>query len=453
MSPTAKPLVGRSAELTALEAALAAARREFAAVEVVGEPGIGKTRLLAALEARADAQGCLVLAGSASELEADLPFGLFVDALDEYLYGLEPRRLAGLDEDDRAELAHVFPALAGGAETLQERYRLHRAVRALLEELAAPQPLVLVLDDLHWADSGSLELLGSLLRRPPAAPVLLALAVRPRQVPERLAAALERIDADRARRAEPGARRASSSATPPTRCSPTAAATRSTSSNSPARRAGPWPGRRSRSRASRSRARSPPRWPASSRSCPATPARCSRAPRSPAIRSSPSWPPRRRASSDGVALDALDELLRGDLVRPTDVPRRFRFRHPLVRGAVYEGAPGGWRLLAHERSAAALAARGASALERAHHVERSARHGDPAAIAVLREAGEAAAGRAPATAARLLAPPLRLLGPRADGRADLLAAQASAHMGAGQWREAYDAIRESLALSEYPRSR
>src|SRR5215468_10341513 len=59
-------------------------------------------------------------------------------------------------------------------------------------QLAADRPLVLVLDDFHWADSASGELLGALLRRPPAAPVLLALAVRPRQMPERLAAALER---------------------------------------------------------------------------------------------------------------------------------------------------------------------------------------------------------------------------------------------------------------------
>ena len=97
-----------------------------------------------------------------------------------------------------------------------------------------------------------------------------------------------------------------------------------------------------------------------------------------------------------------------------------------------------------------LGERGATALERAHHVERSARRGDAAAIAVLREAGQAAAGRAPATSARLFGAALRLLGPRAEGRAELLAAQAAAHMGAGQWREAYDAIRESLTLSEAP---
>ena len=66
-----------------------------------------------------------------------------------------------------------------------ERYRSHRAVRALLERLAATKPLVLVLDDFHWADSASVELLGALLRRPPAAPVLIAVARRP-ATPERL---------------------------------------------------------------------------------------------------------------------------------------------------------------------------------------------------------------------------------------------------------------------------
>src|SRR5204863_8593250 len=65
-------------------------------------------------------------------------------------------------------------------------------VRELLGLLAQSKPLVLVLDDLHWADSGSVELVGALLRRPPTAPVLMALAVRPRQVPERLSAALDR---------------------------------------------------------------------------------------------------------------------------------------------------------------------------------------------------------------------------------------------------------------------
>ena len=94
-----------------------------------------------------------------------------------------------------------------------ERYRAHRAVRELLELLATAPGLLLVLDDLHWADPGSVELLSALLRRLPAAPVLLALGLRPHQAPDRLSAALERAHrvgtlargrAGRARPVEPG---------------------------------------------------------------------------------------------------------------------------------------------------------------------------------------------------------------------------------------------------------
>src|SRR6266508_3383266 len=191
-------IVGRTDEVDALEQALDELDRgRSGAVELVGEPGIGKTRLLGELAARAELRGQLVLSGSASELERELPFSVFVDALDEYVEGLDPKQLAALADDVRTELAHVFPALsalAGEREVApqHERYRSHRAVRALLEQLAETRPLVLVLDDLHWADSASVELVGALLRRPPAAAVLMALALRPRQMPERLSAALER---------------------------------------------------------------------------------------------------------------------------------------------------------------------------------------------------------------------------------------------------------------------
>src|SRR5215211_2516118 len=155
MSLLTDQFVGRAGELTSLDQALDQVDSGgAAAIEIVGEPGIGKTRLLAELAARAEARRHLVLAGSASELERDLPFSVFVDALDEYLEGLDPRRLAALADDVQAELAHVFPSLSalapGRNVALQhERYRTHRAVRELLEHLAGANPFVLVLDDLH----------------------------------------------------------------------------------------------------------------------------------------------------------------------------------------------------------------------------------------------------------------------------------------------------------------
>src|SRR5918993_723404 len=105
-------LVGRAETCGVFDDVLAGLDRGRSdALALVGEPGIGKTRLLAELAARADARGHLVLGGSASELERDLPYWVFVDALDEYLQGLEPHRLSALEADVRTDLADVFPSL------------------------------------------------------------------------------------------------------------------------------------------------------------------------------------------------------------------------------------------------------------------------------------------------------------------------------------------------------
>src|SRR5688572_10754919 len=109
-------LVGRTAEMAAVDDALGVVRGGSTGCLVVeGEPGIGKTRMLAELAGRADARGCTVLAGSAYELERDLPFWVFVDALDEYVAGLDPQLVASLREDVRSELAQVLPAMSDAA--------------------------------------------------------------------------------------------------------------------------------------------------------------------------------------------------------------------------------------------------------------------------------------------------------------------------------------------------
>src|SRR6185436_10660127 len=91
--------VGRAEELASFEQLLGEVDQGLSsAIVLIGEPGIGKTRFLAEFARSADEEGRLVLVGSASELERDLPFSVFVDALDEYLRGLGPDRLAMLDE-------------------------------------------------------------------------------------------------------------------------------------------------------------------------------------------------------------------------------------------------------------------------------------------------------------------------------------------------------------------
>jgi DNA-binding NarL/FixJ family response regulator/tetratricopeptide (TPR) repeat protein len=459
-------VVGRTEELGSLDRALSELDRgRSAALELEGEPGIGKTRLLVELADRAEARGHLVLSGSASELEQDLPFWVFVDALDEYVQGIEPRRLEALDDDVRIELAHLFPSLsrfeaASGAALQHERYRTHRAVRELLERLTASRPLVLVLDDLHWADPGSVELLGALLRRPPNAAVLMGLALRPRQAPERLAAALERAHrAGSLLRIQVGALTLGEARELLGDAVDDEAATGlyEESGGNPF-----YLEQLARSLALERTADVPELWPADLDVPPAVAAALAEelvllsdgarlVLEGAAVAGDPFEPELAAAAAsipEASVLEALDELLRIDLVRQTEVPRRFRFRHPLVRRAIYESTPGGWRLGAHERSSAALAARGASAAERAHHVERSARRGDVAAVATLREAGEAAAERAPATAATWFGDALRLLPETAPAevRVELLLSRARALVATGQFADGHSALLESIGL-------
>jgi hypothetical protein len=111
-------------------------------------------------------------------------------------------------------------------------------------------------------------------------------------------------------------------------------------------------------------------------------------------------------------------------------------RHPLVRRAVYEASPGGWRLGAHQRSAEALAARGAAAAARAHHLERSARRATtrPSQFSGGRRRGRAAhAGRR----GTLFAAALRLLGDSApaEERVELLTALAGTEAATGHFAE------------------
>ncbi|HET8949749.1 MAG TPA: AAA family ATPase [Solirubrobacteraceae bacterium] len=467
MTDAADQLLGRAAELEAIDRAIGELCEGSSTPLVIqGEPGIGKTRLLAELAGRADARGCIVLGGSASELERDLPFWVFVDALDEYVAGLDPHLVGSLPEEVRSELAHVMPSLSefasGGAPMVQdERYRAHRAVRELLERLAAGRPLVLLLDDVHWADAASVDLLAALLRSPPDAAVLVVMASRPRQRPERLVTALERADRNGGlaqlelgglARDAAGAllgdgvgRERADVLYEEAGGNPFYLQQLARSHGAPAR---PVPGQGDLEAIG-----VPGAVVASiNEELAVLPADTRRVLRGAAVAGDPFEPDLAAAAAgadDATAMEALDVLLELGLARTTDVPRRFRFRHPLVRRAVYESAPGGWLLGAHERCAQVLAARGAPAPARAHHVEFAARHGDLAAVAVLTEAGTAATLRAPASAARWFSAALRLLPGDVSGgqRVELLLARARALAAEGRLAESHADLLESIQLA------
>ena len=464
MALLAEQLVGRDAELTLLEGVLeeaCAGTHKFTAI--CGEPGIGKTSVLSELCRRAEDRGCLVLQGRATQLERGLPFGMIVDAFDAYLESLDPQTYDRLAADGMNELSAVFPSLRSlgdGSEprTPAERFRAHHAVRELVERLAARQPVVMAFDDIHWSDGASLELLEYLLRRPTQAAVLGVIAYRSGQVSSAVSSTVEegarsgqvvqvvlgplgRNDAERLLPDESSSaadRLFQESGGNPFYLLQLARSGDGAGTGTP----GPRGAAGVPTAVSAAIGREVDGLDASVRSLIDAAA----------VAGDPfeiDLAVATAAMPEPDALTALDELIARDLVRPTDVPRRFQFRHPLVRAAVYEGCSPGVRLAAHERAAEALAARGAAATLRAHHVEQSARHGDEAAIAVLREAGQEASERAPSSAARWFEAALRILPgdtPPTE-RAALLVGSAVALMATGRLERAYDALVETLVIA------
>lgn len=462
MAVVASVLVGRRQELAALEHALGdVERRNARVVGLRGEPGIGKSRLLAELAGRARESGLRVLGGRAAELERDLPFALLVDALEPLVAGELPQAVRELDREQLGELVAVLPAVGSltemeAAPASGERHRVARAVRALLERLAAERPLALLLDDVHWADPASADVLALLLHRPPRGGVLLGLAMRSGRAPDlegALAAAQQNgvaklvelgpLPLEVAGRLVPEVGRAArerlyrESGGNPFYLQELARAGHSdTDGGGPAGLSGV-------PRAVQA---------ALVRELVALPAAARRVLEGAAVAGDPFEPELAAVAADveeEVALASLDELLKADLVRPTLQPRLFRFRHPLVRRAVYEETGGGWRLAAHARAADALTERGVTPAQRAHHVERAARPGDLAAVDLLAAAAEEAGPAAPATAAGWYEAALRLLPDGAhhdERRLGLLGAQGQALASAGRPAEARDVLRRVLAM-------
>ena len=465
-------LVGRTEELERVESAVAlGGRRPGSALLVSGEPGIGKSALLAQAARLAAGRGHLVLEGRASELEHEVPFGVFIDAFDDYLASLRPGSLHELGDEQRRCLAAVFPALpnaSGGPRNLpQERYRSHRAVRALLTHLAASHPLVLVLDDLHWADEASLELLAHLVRHSPPDACLLLLAHRTGRAPAPLLAAVragcERIELEPIGRVEadllldtlsdPGLRDRvyiESGGNPFYLEHLARAATRGTlrRGNDAEKVAHPSGGE--------SEAEIGAEIPgavseALSEELEALPEAAQLVLRAAAVAGEPFGP----ELVAGIAelpqppvLASLDLALDAAMIRVSDSPLWFRFRHPIVRRVVYASAGAAWRIGAHGRAAALLAGQGASPAVRAHHVQHSAATGDLEAIGVLAEAGHATLALAPASAAAWFDAAVGLLPDNAgrEQRLALLGPRAAALGAAGHLHDAREALAEVLEL-------
>ena len=179
------PLVGREREWRTLLDVLERARAATELLFVSGEPGIGKSRLLADLARAAD--GRLVLRGGAYDCQGQPPYVLFVEAFRSYL-----DQAGGMQEEAERRLGPLLRLLPeraahdqGATISLLDRQVLMELVAVFFRSLAADGPVLLLLEDLHWADPASIDLLAYLRRRLRDAPLFILASFRHTDVDDR----------------------------------------------------------------------------------------------------------------------------------------------------------------------------------------------------------------------------------------------------------------------------
>lgn len=182
------PFVGREPELAELTRRLASAQAgRGGLVLICGEPGIGKTRALEELAERARRGGARVLQGRCPQGDWTPPFAAFTEALREYARFASPRELARDLGLSAGVVAKLVPALReqladfrepAALRPNEESHRLLDAVAQLVQAVARRETVVVLLDDLQWADTATLALLGHLARLAPSTRLLLAGAYR-----------------------------------------------------------------------------------------------------------------------------------------------------------------------------------------------------------------------------------------------------------------------------------
>lgn len=490
-----EPLQGRARELARLRRAWAGARAGRGGLAAVtGEAGIGKTRLVDELVSEARVGGSRVARGAGLELEGAPPFGPWSELLRELVVAAPrppdeaawPDELARLCPSVELEWSRRRPSASGAPDL--ERARLFEAVVGLVAWCAADAPLLLVLEDLHLADAGSLALLAYVGRRLPEMDALLVVTWRDSAVRAAVVVALEALRRRGVEIAElrlgplaPSAMRALVAAVAPALGAGDAGRAAAQADGNPllARAA------------ARSLAAGDDPAAGLRRVVQGPLAGLPVAARLTVDLAAAAARPMRPAELAGVvgpeALPgAVAQGVAADLLAPDD-DGRIRFRHALIRAACYEELPAARRTWLHARLGAALAARpGRAAAEVARHLRRA---GDDAgarrelavaasearmlgaldeAAGFLREAVDLAAGD-PSVQAELwldLAGVEAWRGRRAEweaafARAEALLARAGdplalaeAHALRGRWlrttlcypREALDAYGRALAL-------
>jgi DNA-binding CsgD family transcriptional regulator len=432
-------LVGRDAEL----ALAAAAVRELSdgqasALAIEGEAGIGKTRLVQSIADDARSRGMAVLRGQAHPFERTRPFGVVAAALDLNRRSPDPRRAA------------IGRLLAREAPARDIQYRVIDEIVDLVETSCGERPVLLVAEDLHWADSASLHAILSVASRLPLAALLVVVTARPSPLPAEVVRLLDDLAAAGARSlrlrpltpedvdllarrtlgAVPGPALTEMLATAGGNPLWAVAMLRALADGGMLRRAGDsvepttfeLPASLSDLVIRRLRY-----LPAATLELLQVTAVLGDAVSLRDVAAVAGRPP-----ADVVA--QLRHAFDARLLDETDA--RIVFRHQLVHDAIYQHVPPPVRRLLHREAAVALMAAGADRLDVADHLILGAERGDEQAVAWLRDAAREAFGQAPSVTVELLRRAEALL-PHGHPDADPLAAEVvQALLRAGKVAEA-----------------
>lgn len=441
----AEQLVGREAELAQAGAAVRRLRQGRAAALVIeGEAGIGKTHLVRSIVDDARALGVTVFSGQSHPFERTRPFGVVAEALDLRRRSADPRR-AGIGALLAGQGDGVTPPASGDVQ-----YRVVEEVVDLVESACARSPVLLVAEDLHWADAGSLLALSSVTRRLPLSALFVVVTTRPSPLPAEVVRLLDDLSAGGAptlhlQPLEPdevAALAALALGAPP---GPALTALLAKAAGNPL-----WATAVLRALGDEGMLhRSGDGVEATTSDLPA---------------SLGDLVVRRLLDLPAATLELLQvTAVLGDAVSvrdlaavarrpPTEVAAgltgafdahlldeaddRVVFRHQLVHDAIYQHLPAPARRLLHREAAVALMAAGADRLDVAEHLVRGAERGDEQAVTWLREAARAASAQAPLVTVELLRRAEALL-PRGHPDADpVLAELVQAMLRAGRVREA-----------------
>jgi len=200
-------LIGRESQIAGLRRALTRAREGSGGVTlIVGEAGVGKSRLLRAMTDEARAGGFFVLSGACFEAERSIPYAPLLDLVRLFAGSASAALVAHVLAPAASELVTIFPELgpllpdATPNPTLDpesNKRRLFHALAQVITQLARTQPVLLTFEDVHWSDDATLELVFHLARSHSAQPVVMVLTYRGEEAGPRLSRLV--ADLERAR--------------------------------------------------------------------------------------------------------------------------------------------------------------------------------------------------------------------------------------------------------------